>query len=119
MQIRISLFVLAACGNAAPTTQGAAPTPTPAAPAVLRATDVTQRDSMLAATSVGGHGELLPANLYEVPLLDQRDGSVTDPKQDRQRLRVVAARYEPCRGSFGSPTEASCVNQLRLVFQVF
>jgi hypothetical protein len=73
---------------------------------------------MLAATSIGGHGELLPANLYEAPVLDERDGSVTDPKQDRERLRVVAARFEPCRGSFGPPTDAACVNQVRLVFQV-
>jgi hypothetical protein len=81
-------------------------------------TDDTQRDSMLAATSIGGHGELLPAALYEVPVLDERDDTVTDAKGDRARLRVVAVRFEPCRGSFGSPHDASCVNQIRLVLQV-
>jgi hypothetical protein len=133
------LLLLAACGTAPPAASSgptpapgltAAPTGPATPPAALRltATDVTmiwplptdpaQLDSMLAATSTGGHGELLPANLYAVPVLDERDVAATDPKADRARLRVVAARFEPCRGSFGSPHEASCVNQIRLVFQV-
>jgi hypothetical protein len=80
--------------------------------------DAAKRDTMLAATSMGTHGELLPAALYQVPILDERDSAVTDPKLDRERLRVVAARFEPCRGSFGSPTDPSCINQIRLVMQV-
>ena len=138
MQLRglvASLVLAAACGNATPPGAPPAPTPTtpntpsaPSAPIRLTPTDVTliwplptdttQLDSMLAATSAGAHGELLPASLYEVPILDERDDSVTDAKADRARLRVVAARFEPCRNSFGSPHDASCVNQLRLVLQV-
>ena len=105
------------------------PVTAPAASAVqLSASDVTtiwpmpsseaQRDTMLAATSTGRYGELLPAALYQVPILDERDPAATDAQADRARLRVVAARFEPCRGSFGSPDEASCTNQLRLVLQV-
>jgi hypothetical protein len=80
--------------------------------------DRAQLDSMLAATSMGAHGELLPASLYDVPILDERDDTVTDAKADRGRLRVVAARFEPCRNSFASANEPSCVNQIRLVLQV-
>jgi hypothetical protein len=53
--------------------------------------------------------------VYKVPRLDERD---TTKAADHERLRVVAARFEPCRGAFGPPTAAECVNQLRLVFQV-
>jgi hypothetical protein len=99
-------------------------TATVAAP-TLTAFDVTtvwplpkntaEYDAMLAATSKGTHGELLPAEVYTVPRLDERD---TTKASDRERLRVVAARFEACRGSFGPPTDDACVNQLRLVFQI-
>jgi hypothetical protein len=129
----IALSVSVACSKSGPTASPGAGTATP--PSIvatgtvrLTASDVTmiwpmpadaaQRDTMLAATSMGGHGELLPANLYDVPLLDERDSTVTNPKEDRARLRVVAARFEPCRGSFGPPTDPACLNQIRLVMQV-
>lgn len=96
----------------------------PAAP-TLTAFDVTtvwplpknsaEYSSMLAPTSTGAHGELLPVDTYKVPQLDERDATKAP---DYERLRVVAARFEPCRGSFGSPSDATCNNQLRLVFQV-
>src|SRR5689334_8076284 len=68
-----------ACSKSAPTSsQGAGTAMPPSVGAIgtarLTASDVTmiwpmpadaaQRDTMLAATSMGGHGELLPANLY-------------------------------------------------------
>ena len=101
---------------------------TPAKPIALTAADVTMiwpmprdaagRDAMIAATTAGGHGELLPAAHYKVPVLDERDWEVKDPQIDRTRLRVVAARLDPCFASFVAPTDASCVNQVRLVMQV-
>src|SRR5215207_2196741 len=114
----IALLMLAGCGNkppAQPETVASGTTPN-AAPTKVRLTptdvtviwplprDATQRDSMLAATSMGAHGELLPETLYDCPVLDERDFEVTDPKVDRTRLRVVAMRFEPCRNSFGPPT---------------
>jgi hypothetical protein len=131
----IVVLLAAACGNsppAAPSSPVAPVAPGPGGPAAssaeLSASDVTtiwplptseaQRDSMLTASSVGRHGELLPERVYAVPVLDERDRSASDPHADRARLRVVAARFEPCRASFGSAQDPDCVNQLRLVLQV-
>jgi hypothetical protein len=123
-------FIAVACSQ--PPTHGTAQSPAPV-PAgggavTLAASDVTiiwplpadeaQRDSLIAATSVGKYGELVPASAYDVPVLDERDATATDGQHERARLRVVAARFEPCRGSFAAATDPSCVNQLRLVFQV-
>jgi hypothetical protein len=113
---------------AIPGTPAALTTPPPTTPVALHAADVTmiwplpttdaEREHMLAATTVGAHGELLPAALYKLPVLDERDYAVKDPAVDRARLRVVAARLDPCFASFAAPTEPSCINQVRLVLQV-
>jgi len=118
-------LALVACSKAAPSEQADSTTATGPA---LTASDVTmiwplpknaaQRDTMIAATSFGQFGELLPASAYNVPVLDERDPAAKDPSADRERLRVVSARFEPCRGSFGPPDASACVNQLRLTFQV-
>jgi len=115
----MALLACSKSGTATQTGSGSGAVPT------LTAFDVTtvwplprnqaEYDSMLTASSAGAHGELLPAEVYKVPQLDERD---TTKAPDRERLRVVAARFEPCRGSFGPPTDPACVNQLRLVFQV-
>jgi hypothetical protein len=122
----LGCLAVVACSKSAPNQQtgGAG---APSAPE-LTASDVTiiwplpknaaERDTMIAATSVGTHGELLPAGAYKVPVLDERDSTVKDPAAERERLRVVSARFEPCRGSFGPPADSTCVNQLRLGFQV-
>jgi hypothetical protein len=117
---------LFSCTAKPPSAPGAAATPLRAV--TLTPADVTmiwplpatqeQNDSMLRATSPGAHGELLPADLYEIPVLDQRDWAVKDPLVDRARLRVVAARLDPCFASFAKPDDPSCVNQIRLVLQV-
>src|SRR5688572_13075178 len=114
----MGLLIAAACSNAAVPASPQAGTSSPSS-VRLTAADVTtiwpmpvdeaQRDTLLAATSVGRHGELLPASLYQLPVLDERDGT-TDPQADRTRLRVVAMRFEPCRSSFAPPEDPSCVN---------
>ncbi|HEY5937733.1 MAG TPA: hypothetical protein VIU61_23960 [Kofleriaceae bacterium] len=122
--------LLFACSTPAPVPSAPgepAPTPT-TTPITVTAADVTMiwpmprdatgRDAMIAATAAGGHGELLPASHYKVPVLDARDWDVKEPQVDRTRLRVVAARLDPCFASFVPPTDASCVNQVRLVMQV-
>lgn len=128
MKALLVIAPLIACSHPAPPPPAAAAPAAAAARITLAPSDVTtvwpmpasetERDAMLAATSVGRFGELLPASLYAVPVLDERDPAATDPHAERARLRVVAARFEPCRGSFGSAQETSCVNQLRLVMQV-
>lgn len=128
--ITLGWIVAAACSApaSAPVAPGEpAPTST-TTPITLTPADVTMiwpmprdaagRDAMIAATATGGHGELLPAAHYKVPVLDERDWEVKDPQVDRTRLRVVAARLDPCFASFAPPTDPSCVNQVRLVMQV-
>ncbi|HEY5944638.1 MAG TPA: hypothetical protein VIV40_04065 [Kofleriaceae bacterium] len=131
----IVVMLAAACGKSPPAAPLSPSSPvapgsgtTAASTAELGPNDVTmiwpmpaneaQRDSLLSASSVGAYGELLPDRVYAVPVLDERDATTTDPHADRARLRVVAARFEPCRASFGSAEDPDCVNQLRLVLQV-
>jgi hypothetical protein len=128
----VATMIVTACGTGSPpvqtaTSSGASPPAVAAAAVELTPADVTmvwpmpadeaQRDSMLAATSQGKHGELLPLAMYQAPVLDERDFAVKDPKVDHGRLRVVAARLDPCFASFAPPQDLSCVNQVRLVLQ--
>src|SRR5687768_516530 len=100
----LACLAVAACGKSAPEHSTAAPTAPRLAPSDVTIIwplpkDAAGRGAMLAASSVGRHGELLPATAYEVPILDGRDTAAKDPAADRGRLRVVSARFEPCRGS--------------------
>ncbi len=66
---------------------------------------------LLAATSVGLRGELLPADAFtkemnELTLYPEYNG--------RDKLRVVAVRFDPC---FPRPVADPCAAQLRLVMQ--
>ena len=122
-------LVVMSCGSPPPAQDPVGDKPPPPAQAVsLTPSDVTmiwpmpaddaQRDTMIAATTAGAHGELLPAALYQLPILDERDWGIKDPLMDRPRLRVVAARLDPCFASFAPPTDPACINQIRLVMQV-
>ena len=121
------ILALVSASTASCARKPALPAASPA-PVTLAAEDVTliwplpadgaQRDAMLGASSRGAHGELLPAGFYPLPVLDERDWAVKDPLEDRARLRVVAARLDPCFASFAGPRDPSCVSQIRLVLQV-
>ena len=103
-------------------------TPVPDAPAITGAqlqlndvsqllplpTSLTERDvAMLAASSAGPRGALLPASIYDaVGVL------AFGSQQSVDSLRVVAMRIDPCFAEVApSPSGAGCAAQLRLVLQ--
>lgn len=79
------------------------------------ATSAIERDvAMLAATSAGPRGPLLPSAVYGAVGPIQAFGS----EQAVASLRVVAMRLDPCFADLApSPTGAGCAAQLRLVLQ--
>lgn len=79
------------------------------------ATSAIERDvAMLAATSAGPRGPLLPSAVYGAVGPIQAFGS----EQAVASLRVVALRLDPCFAELApSPTGAGCAAQLRLVLQ--
>lgn len=108
---------LGACSAAAP-------------PIEVANTDVTlvyplpkaaELDLMLAATSSGAFGELVPAEAFaKLPgPLDPRPGAATTERGEagRAKLRLVGARLDPCFADLGDTPAARCQNQLRLIFQ--
>lgn len=88
------------------------------------AKSVTERDSsMLKAASLGVDGPLIDRELYERVAGEEggpqtQIGCIGCTSQRYDNLRVVAARIDPCFASTSSfHGDATCRNQLRLVFQ--
>jgi hypothetical protein len=73
----------------------------------------------LAAGAPALGGELFPKAVYEkgvgVPGTLQTGGTPAAPPH--AGLRLVAARFDPCFAAIGPTDDASCQNQVRLVFQ--
>lgn len=109
-------------------TPDAAPDAPPDAPAItgaaLQVNDVSilfplpptvaERDALLAATSAGPRGEILPARVYSAA-----GGMLAVGGQvDLAELRVVAMRLDPCFAVTSPPLDGTgCEAQLRLVLQ--
>ncbi|MBX3204211.1 MAG: hypothetical protein KF764_04030 [Labilithrix sp.] len=74
---------------------------------------------LLGASHEALGGALLPQSVYEkafgAPGTLQTGGTPAAPPL--AGLRVVAARFDPCFAAIGPTDDASCDNQLRLIFQ--
>ena len=115
-------------GGASSGSSGGEPPGTPSG-AMLRNVDVTviyplpardDLDALLAPSSIGKGGPLVGKDVFAngtVPELDEF-ASLPDDDARLAAMRVVALRYDPCAGVTMPPKEpASCVHQLRLLFQ--
>jgi hypothetical protein len=83
------------------------------------AKSAAELEGHLAAAAPALGGELLPKAVYEkgvgAPGTLQTGGTPAAPAHGG--LRLVAARFDPCFAALGPTNDASCDNQLRLIFQ--
>lgn len=140
-----TLAILAACSSGAPGSDDGAVQGTEELneKKALGMTDVTilwplpktmdQFDDLLAPSSEGDQGELLPADLFAQlaplpsPPMITFDGKPQDPKRalfadwadSFSLLRVVGVRLDPCFGQSQNMGASSCMNTVRLTAQFF
>lgn len=95
--------------------------------------DESTMDHLLAASSEGERGELLPGQLYDQllaiaapPTIDAQGNEVAMDRplleafeSELSNLRVVGVRIDPCHGQSSYDYTESCVGQIRLVAQFF
>ncbi|MBX3197522.1 MAG: hypothetical protein KF894_05145 [Labilithrix sp.] len=82
-------------------------------------TNAGELEGLLPATTAALGGPLVPAAVYEkafgAPGTLQTGGTPAAPPL--AGLRLVAARFDPCFAAIGPVDDATCDNQLRLIFQ--
>jgi hypothetical protein len=90
-------------------------------------------DDLMAPSSEGDRGELMPADLFTqlvsvpAPAMLTFDNKSVDPKKslfadwadDFAYVRIVGMRLDPCFGQSQNMGNASCMNTLRLVAQFY
>ena len=83
------------------------------------AKNTDELEGLLSSSAEALGGSLLPKAVYEkafgAPGTLQTGGTPAAPPH--AGLRVVAARFDPCFGAIGPTNDATCVNQIRLIFQ--